>query len=141
MKKIALLVIFSMFAVTNLYAKDIQLTCNPNTDPDLAGYKIYQSSISGQYSKVTNLALNLVTGPNIQPFFDIFDLVEDGRTVYFVATAYDTEGNESGFSNEVAYRVVDNTAPQIPTMFDLVQQIANALTNISNNGLRVRIEN
>ena len=38
--------------------------------------------------------------------------IPDG-TYYFAATAYDTEGNESGYSNEVS-ATLDTTAPGSP---------------------------
>ena len=137
MKKIIFTLIFVLSIVSISFAKDIRLTCDPNTESDLAGYRIYQSNTSGTYNKTTDKVSEVMIAPNTQPFFDITDLIEDGRIVYFVATAFDTEGNESDFSNELAYTVQDTTAPQPPTMLNLVQQIANALTNISNNGLKV----
>lgn len=132
---IASIFIFLISSIS--FAKDIQLTCDPNTESDLAGYRIYQSNTSGDYNKTTDKVSEVAIGPNTQPFFDITDLVEDGRTVYFVATAFDTNGNESGFSNELSYTVQDTTAPQPPSMLSIVQQIANALTSIANNGLKV----
>lgn len=137
MKKYIFIFIFLFFISSISFAKDIKLTCDPNSESDLAGYRIYQSNTSNTYNKATDKVSEVMIAPNTQPFFDIEGLIEDGRTVYFVATAFDTQGNESGFSNELAYTVQDTTAPQPPTMLNLVQQIANALTNISNNGLKV----
>jgi fibronectin type 3 domain-containing protein len=69
------------------------LSWNPNTEPDVAGYRVYVGLASGVYGppidaghlttlQVTNLAL--------------------GQTYYFVVTAVNTSNLESGFSNEVS---------------------------------------
>ena len=58
---------------------------------DLAGYKIYHGIVSGVYDSPTDV--HNVTTITLQNFCE--------GTHYFVATAYDTSGNESGYSNEV----------------------------------------
>lgn len=77
------------------YAGDAILTWNPNTEPDLAGYKVYQGTISGQYGApvdVGNVTTYALTLPKLV-----------GNQAYFWAiTAYDKTGNESGKSNEVS---------------------------------------
>ncbi|MGQ9570185.1 MAG: InlB B-repeat-containing protein [Thermodesulfovibrionales bacterium] len=68
-----------------------------NTDgspiTDLAGYKIYYGTSSGNYSEHIDVG-------NVKNY-TIDNLVE-GLTYYFAVTAYDTSGNESDFSNEVS---------------------------------------
>jgi hypothetical protein len=60
----------------------------------VAGYNIYRSSVSGSsYAKVNS---SLVGGVN---FTD--SNVQSGQTYYYVATAVDSSGNESVYSNEV----------------------------------------
>ena len=64
----------------------------PNTESDLSGYKIYYGFETGNYVysiDVGNTTSYLVSG------------IEENRTVYFVATAYDVNGNESEYSREV----------------------------------------
>ena len=60
---------------------------------DLAGYKLYYGTTSGQYSQVITLGT--------------FSSAEIGGlgsgTYYVVVTAYDIYGNESSFSNEINY--------------------------------------
>jgi len=70
----------------------VTLAWDPNTEPDLAGYKIYYGASSGTYTAnvdVGNVTTYTVTG------------LTPGVTYYFVATAHDNFGNESGYSNEV----------------------------------------
>ncbi len=75
-------------------AAQVTLTWDANTEPDLAGYKVYYGTAPGAYGTpidVGNVTTYTVTG------------LADGQTYYFAATAYDTVGNESGYSNEVAH--------------------------------------
>ena len=70
------------------------LTWNPVTDPDLDGYHVYYGTTSGAYPLgpvdiPSNLATVTVPG------------LSSGETYYFVVVAYDTSGNESGYSNVV----------------------------------------
>ncbi len=72
------------------------LTWDPNTETDLAGYDIYYGTSSGNYQSKTdvgNVTTYTVNGLTV------------GVTYYLAATAYNTQGLESGFSNEVAYTV------------------------------------
>lgn len=59
----------------------------------LSGYKLYLGTASGSYSQ------NIDVGN--QTTYTVNNLA-DGATYYFVVMAYDTAGNESGFSNEVS---------------------------------------
>ncbi len=70
------------------------------TDADLAGYHVYRGTLSGSYDSriyVGNItkwpARNLITG----------------REYFFVVTASDFSGNESGFSAEVSARAAAPT--------------------------------
>ncbi len=68
-------------------------TWAPNSEPDLAGYKVYSGLASLTYSTgvlLTTGLSQLVTG------------LDDGLTWYFAVTAYDLSGNESTFSAEVS---------------------------------------
>ncbi|TKB65236.1 MAG: fibronectin type III domain-containing protein [Nitrospira sp.] len=73
----------------------LTLAWNASTASDLAGYKIYRSTISGTYgSPLATLQGNVTsytaTGLTVN------------TTYFFVITAYDLAGNESAFSNEVS---------------------------------------
>jgi len=71
------------------------LTWNPNTDADLAGYKIYRATASGAYGAA------LATVPVGTVTYQAMGLSAN-TTYFFVITAYDSAGNESSFSNEVS---------------------------------------
>lgn len=74
------------------------LTWTPNTDPDLAGYKIYQATASGAYGA------SLATVSAGTTTYQATGLAAN-TTYFFVITAYDSAGNESSFSDEVSKRI------------------------------------
>ena len=76
------------------------LTWKANSETDLAGYKVYRSTISGKYDQANVIAMlrgNVTT-------YQATGL-EIRKTYFFVVTAFDIAGNESGYSNEVSKSV------------------------------------
>lgn len=103
--KRTILIITGLMLVLNwrtpAIAADAVLSWNQNTETDLAGYKVYYGTASRSYGSPTdvgNKTTFTVTGLN-------------GQTYYFAVTAYDTAGNESGYSNEVSKTLSDTTPP------------------------------
>jgi hypothetical protein len=74
------------------------LTWAPNTDSDLAGYKIYRATASGAYGAA------LATVPVGTVTYQATGLSAN-TTYFFVITAYNSAGNESSFSNEVSKQI------------------------------------
>ena len=98
------------------YAADITLKWDPNTEPDLAGYKIYyKSGFSGApYDGVDidqgSSPISLIIDDPDDPYYVdpdnpefLLTGLDDNEDYFLVVTAYDNEEpyNESGFSNEV----------------------------------------
>lgn len=82
-----------LLMVPGAMAAEVTLSWDPNTEPDIAGYRIHYGLQSRSYSNavdVGNCILSTITG------------LESGQTYYFSATAYNTANLESDFSNEVA---------------------------------------
>ncbi len=77
---------------------EVWLDWNNNSEPDLAGYKVYRSTTPGSdYSKINGpLPLEYLT---ISEYID--SSVTNGTTYYYVVTAVDSSGNESSYSSEV----------------------------------------
>jgi len=71
----------------------IKLAWDSNTEPNLAGYKIYYGTTTGTYDNSIDVG-NVTT-------YDLTSLPQ-GQTYFIVATAYDTSNNESGYSTEVS---------------------------------------
>jgi hypothetical protein len=74
----------------------VTLTWAANSEPDLAGYKIYVGAHSGTYSFPGS---PFVTGKITS--YTISNLPK-GETYYFAISAYDSAGNESALSAEVS---------------------------------------
>jgi len=96
-------------------AADVMLAWDPSPDPQVVGYRVYFGVASGSY---TNSApVGLVTNATVT------GLVV-GTKYYFAATAFDSTGIESDFSNETSF-VPAGPANQPPTL--------NALGNLTIN--------
>lgn len=90
-------------------ASNVTFEWDANSETDLAGYRLYQSQISGAYTFGDgNQVATILTGTETITITN----TDDG--IYFwVLTAYDTDGNESGASNEVTANL-DTLAPGAP---------------------------
>jgi len=86
-----------------VYAGDVTLQWDPNTETDLAGYKVYYGTASRSYSTPIAIAL--------QSSYTVTGL--PAGTYYFAVTAFNQDGLESAFSNEVFTTITgpDTSAP------------------------------
>src|SRR5437870_1537223 len=120
-------------------AAQVTLAWDPNTEPDLAGYKVYYSttSVSYQYSVyVGNLTSYTLSG------------LLYGRIYYFAATAYNLNLNESGFSNEVSKAIADVTPPTVSmtapaagaTVSGTMTVSASATDNVGIVGVQLKLD-
>ena len=99
------------FFLSHATAAQVTVAWDANPEADLAGYKIYYKTGSsgppydgieaseGQ-SPITIPLAEL--GDPASPEYTLHGLSDTERT-FSVVSAYDTEGNESGYSNEVVY--------------------------------------
>jgi hypothetical protein len=92
------LLLFALCAMWSSAAQaaSVELEWDPNPEPQLAGYKIYWGTSSGNYASgknVGNTTVSTITG------------LEEGKTYYFAATAYDGAGIESDYSNQITYTI------------------------------------
>lgn len=93
---ISLLLALCILPLTAAYAADVTLAWDPNTEPGIAGYKIYWGLSSGNYTGSQDIGNNTsvtITG------------LDEGKTYYFAATAYNGDGVESDFSSPISYTV------------------------------------
>ena len=103
------IIFFVCLAVSSALAFTVELGWSANTELDLAGYRVYASTTS----KVYDLAAGYDVGLDGFIGFTVPDTFEDGVTHYFVITALNAEGLESGFSNEVCTDGL-NTGGHVP---------------------------
>lgn len=60
---------------------------------DLAGYRVYYGTGTGQYSNSVDIGNSTTC---------VIENLSTGNTYYFVVTSYDSSGNESEPSNEIS---------------------------------------
>jgi fibronectin type 3 domain-containing protein len=98
------LLVCALFTPSLAFAGEVTLAWDPNTEPDLAGYRVYYGFGSRNYDQVLdvgNCTSCQVTG------------LEQGRTYYFAATAVNTANMESAFSNEVSAFLSTSNQPPV----------------------------
>ena len=86
-------------------AESIGFGWDANTESNLAGYKIYTGLSSRSYD--SNIDVGNVTR------YTMSGLAADMK-YFFAVTAYDTTGNETGFSHELTFLFIEN-APTTST--------------------------
>ena len=110
-----------LLPVSSIASPSLTLGWNPSPGTNVAGYHLYYGGASGNYSNTVDAGTNtMATVSNLTI----------GATYYFAATAYDSDGLESDFSNEINYTIP--TPSMAPTL--------NAITSVTvneNAGLQV----
>jgi hypothetical protein len=92
---------FSAFA-TDAPGAQVTLAWDAVTDSGIVGYRMHYGASSGNYSASIDAGLSTTcTVPDLT----------SGTTYYFTVTAYTSEGDESGYSNEVSYTIPADTVP------------------------------
>jgi fibronectin type 3 domain-containing protein len=93
MKRVAIFVLLVLIFPVIVMAREVTLTWEPNSEPDLSHYIVYWGTASRFYT-VNSGSIGLVTEHKVQ-------LPNDGKIYFFAVTAVDEAGLESDFSNEV----------------------------------------
>lgn len=90
----------------------VTLAWDPNPETNVAGYIMYYGSESRNYTNsvdVGNITTNMVCG------------LVDGVTYFFAVTAYNTDGMQSDYSDEVSY-VRPGTWPVVSTLYPILSR-------------------
>lgn len=129
-KRILMAFVFVLMCLSISVAAQRTFVWDKNTESDLKHYTIYRSSAPDVQAITGNLYLRVYKpgeNPDINDPYNVEynnvgntcelprNILPDG-TYYFVLTASDVAGNESGKSNEVS-TIVDDTAPAPPGGF------------------------
>ena len=91
---VCILLILGLLVVDSK-AANVILSWDANTEADLAGYKVYFGTSSRNYG--SPIAVGIQTTYTVQGLAP--------GTYFFGVKAYDTSGNESGFSNEFSANI------------------------------------
>ncbi len=91
---------FSVVCPPDAGAGQATLTWSAATSTGVKGYKVYYGTASGTYSK--SVDAGNTTSCSVSN-------LTDGQTYYFVATTYDSAGDQSIYSNEVSKTIAQST--------------------------------
>src|SRR5574341_203682 len=112
-------IILTIVCSPAVFAADAILSWSPNTETNLAGYRVYYGTSSRSYPNVIDVGL--VT---------TYTVTGLGSGTYFLAlTAYNTAGAESEFSSEVSKTIPDTQPPVISAV--TVGSITSAQATVS----------
>lgn len=82
------------------------ITWNAVLDPELSGYALYTSLVSGQYTQGPAWI-----GNSTQAICEDLGLTADNLTHYFIVKMFRTNGESSGPSNEASKLLAVSTSP------------------------------
>jgi hypothetical protein len=73
------------------------LTWDPNSESNLAGYRVHVGRLSRQYTT------NFSTTNTVFTFTNLATIIPDASRYFFAVTAFDTDGLENEYSDEVSW--------------------------------------
>ena len=100
---VAVAAIFSTATGAFAETRSVTLSWDANSEPDIAGYRVYWGTSSGVYDQFRDVSQNTASVSNLTV----------GGRYYFAVTAYNEAGLESGYSEEISVIVQspDSTPP------------------------------
>ena len=101
---ISLIFLFAFLNFTDSSAgQSVDLSWNPSTSPSIVGYNVYRgTSPSGPYTKLNS---------SLDPSTEYTDAtVQAGQTYYYATTAVNSQGEESGYSNQCKATIPESGA-------------------------------
>ena len=102
--------------------KDLTFTWEQVISPDFAGWHLHVSETSGgPYAIAAEIIYDGIEQPEYTSTEPITAPKGQTTLYYFVMSAFDNEGNESGFSNEVS-TVIDFESPSAPFSLTITVQ-------------------
>ena len=125
------MMVFLLIGVLGLFvchAMDVTLQWDANTEPDLAGYKVYYDVDSGDPYVGTGSPVDLPLAQDENPDSALVEYtLRDITDSYIAVTAYDDVGRESDYSNEVYATSTGPSAPEIK-IIEIIQTQTQTIT-------------
>lgn len=87
-------------------AATVEISWTPNSETDIAGYKVYSGTVPGEYGDPIDVGNKTSCDIELNPAV--------GTVYYFAITAYNTSALESVKSGEVSVFVPTKTPPAAP---------------------------
>ena len=97
---VSIVVLSLIFVIPNSFAAQVRIAWDPNTESNLAGYKIYYGLASRNYESCIDIGSPPESSASTLKYV-LMDL-ESGKRYYIAVIAYDKKNNKSIFSNEVS---------------------------------------
>jgi hypothetical protein len=108
------MILFLLAAPPAMFAASVQLSWQPNAEPDLQEYNVYYGTQPRSYGPpipVDKSATYTLSG------------LDEGMVYYFAVSAVDNNGNESGFSEEISKTIASiDTQPPTVTITSPVEE-------------------
>ena len=92
------------------YSAQVTIAWDANSEPEVAGYKLHYGTSAGQYPSLSDVGGQTAC---------MLAGLQAGVAYFFAATAYDTYGNQSSYSQEVTF-TVPSVAQDRSVTYDLV---------------------
>lgn len=106
-------ILFFVFSCLWLQGGQVSVAWDPNSESDLAGYRVHYGTSSGEYSVVIDVGN--VTSYTIKG-------LEMGVAYFSALTAYNTSDLESGYSNEISFEA-SPSPPEPPRGFRVTLEL------------------
>ena len=103
------LIILVVLHATFCLAQDVTIGWNSNKEPDLEGYVVYRNiGYSGPPYKYDDVLPEDDLADPLNPRITLTG-IQAGTMYYAAVTAYDAAGNESGYSKEICFQIIEKS--------------------------------
>jgi len=109
---LAVLVVLLCLVVSKAFAAEATFSWRPNSETNLVGYRIHYGPAPRTYTTVVETGLPALVDGRVH---HTVTNIPEGNTMFFAATAYDTNDLESDYSTEIGYDVPITPPDVVPT--------------------------
>ena len=109
---ITTILFFICMVSTAFGSREVTISWNPNTEEDLEGYAVYlqEEALGPPFEFLAALPVDEMMDPET-PTVTLTEL-EPGSQYYVAVTAYDSQGDESAFSDDLCIQVLESSILQ-----------------------------